>query len=69
MSKTLCFGKGGLVSCVSRLMNQNEPIRDKYTNQIKIHEVKNLLLIAKDKNKRRRNISVSNVCMFLHEDF
>ena len=67
--KTLCFGKGGLATFFSRFVHPSKPIREKYPNQTKMHNIENLVLIVEGKNKIRRNSGVSNVYMFLHADF
>ena len=66
MPKTLFWGSGVLQSCISRIINPSKTIREKYLNLSKTHEIENLVLIAEDKNKTWRNISVSNVYKFSH---
>ena len=69
MLKTLCFGKGGLASCISRFIRAGKLIREKYTEFTKMHNLENLVLIAKDEKKIRINRGVSNVYTFSQEDF
>ena len=57
------------MSCISFSVHPIKPIRKKYPNRTKIHKLENLVLIAEDKNKIRRNGDVSNVYMFLYADF
>ena len=69
MPKTLCFGKGGITSYISRFIHPSRPIKEKYPNRPKTHKIENLVWIAEEKNKTGRNSSVSNVYMFSHADF
>ena len=69
MSKTLCFGKGGLASCILWFISPSKPIREKYPNHPKTHKLENLLLVAEDENTIQINIGLSNVYTFLHAYF
>ena len=69
MPKTLCFGKGGLASCISQFIHPIKPMREKYPNRPKTHKLTNLVLIAEDEKKIQRNIGVSNVYTFSYADF
>ena len=69
MPKTLCFGEGVLVSCISHIIHPIKLIREKYLNCSKKYNLKNLVLIAEDENKIRINSGVSNVYRFSHMDF
>ena len=64
MPKTLCFGKGGIERCISRFVRPSKMIREKDLNRPKTHNLDNLVLIAGDKKKIRRNSGVSNVYTF-----
>ena len=64
MPKILCFGKGSLVICISQLILPSKPIRLKYYNHPKKHKIENLVLIAEEEDKIRRNSGVSNVTCF-----
>ena len=61
MPKTMFFGKGGLAIFISLFIHRSKPIREKYSNGPNMHNIENLVLIAEDKNKTRRNSGVSNV--------
>ena len=67
--KTLFFCKGCLARCVSCFIRLSKLIRYKYPNRPKTHTLENLVLIAEDENKIRKNSGVSNVYMFLHANF
>ena len=69
MKKSLCFGKDGLVICLSWLIHQNKPIRRKHHSLPKSHKPKNLVLIAEAEKRIRRNSGVISVDTFLHADF
>ena len=69
MSKLLCFGKGGLARCISRFIRPSKPIRKKYPNRSKTHEIENLVLIVDTKKTIQRNSGVINVYTFLYADF
>ena len=65
----ISFGEEGLASYISWFIQPGKPIRDKYSNRPKTHKLENLVLIAEDAKKIRRNSGVSNVYTFLHADF
>ena len=69
MPEPICFGKGGLLRCISWSIHRSKPTREKYPNRPKTHNLENLVLIAEDEKKTRRNSGVSNVYTFLHADF
>ena len=69
MPKTLCFGKGGLASCIPWFIRPSKPIREKYKNCPKTHKLENLVLIAEEENKIQINSGVSNVHTFSHACF
>ena len=64
MTKTHCFGKGGVVIYISRFILQSKPIWDKYLNRPKYHKLNNLVLIMEPKKKLQRNNGVRNVYTF-----
>ena len=51
-----------------RYIHPSTPIREKYPNSPKTHKLENLVLIAEDEKKIRRNSGVSNVYTFYHAD-
>ena len=57
------------MSCISRFIHPGKPIREKYQKSPKTHNIVNLVLIAEDEKKTRRNIGVSNVYTFSHAYF
>ena len=59
----------GLGICILRFIHPSKPIRDKYPDFPKTHNIYNLVLIAEAKKRIRRNSGVSNVYTFLHADF
>ena len=64
--KTLYFGKGGIAICILWFINRSKPLRENYPNRPKTHKLENLMLLAEDENKIRRNSGVSNVYTFSH---
>ena len=68
MSKTLCFGEGGIEIFISCFIRPSKLIREKYPNLPKTRKLENLVLIAEDEKKIRRNSGVSHVCTFSHAD-
>ena len=69
MPRSFCFGKEVLQRCNSLFIHPSKPIWDKYTNFLKMHKLKTLVLIEEAKNTIRRNSCVSNVYSFWHADF
>ena len=69
MKKSLCFGKGGIASYILRFIHPSKPIREKYPNCQKSHNIDNLVLISDSQNMIWRNSGVSSVYKFLHADF
>ena len=69
IKKYLCFGKGGLVNCISRFICPIKPIRNNDPNRPNYHKPENLVLIAEAENMIRINNGVINVYMFWHEYF
>ena len=60
MEKLLYSGKGGLASYILWFIHPSKPIRDKYLNRPKSHNLKNLVLIAEAEKRIRINSGVSN---------
>ena len=56
------------MKCILRFIPQSKPRREKYPNSPKTHKLENLVLIAEDEKKIRRNNGVSNVYTFYHAD-
>ena len=63
------FRKGGLAKMYFTVHSTKYTIREKYPNHSNIHKINNLVLIEEDKDKIKRNISVSNIYTFSHADF
>ena len=69
MKKSIRFGEGGLVRCISWLVHPIKPIRSNYPNLLKSHKLDDLVLILESENTIQINSAVSNVYMFLHVYF
>ena len=61
MPKTLCFGNMSLAIYILRFIKPSKPIREKYPNHLKTHKLENLVLLAEDEKRIRRNSGVINV--------
>ena len=57
------------MSCISRYIQPNKPIREKYLNRPKTHKLENLVLIAEDEKKIWINSGVRNAYTNSHVDF
>ena len=69
MQNTLFGWKTGIKSCISWFIHTSKPIRKKYPNYPKMHNLEKVLLISEDENKIWRNSGISNVYTFSHADF
>ena len=69
MTPRLCFGVGRVVSCMSRFIHIIKPIREKYPNRLKAHNLENLILIAESEISIQRGGGLAKVYKFSHLNF